>query len=166
MLDIGVVDLSELVLFALRDELGSIPLIARLLLEDCTELLLSLLNIVEWRPLMHTILTNAAITSQYNVKLSVGVKDDLHLVINIIAIWTILQVNFGHIRVPRLARLRIIVDSVLLLGLELHVDRHVVELLLLLEDLFCSLLLSFLEEGSCILRVAVLELGPLSFWCQ
>ena len=74
MLYVRVVHFGELVLLFLGDEAAldsSVPLISTLSLEDGPELLLRILNVIEWRPLVHTVLANAAIACQHDVQLTV-----------------------------------------------------------------------------------------------
>ena len=79
MLDIRVVNLHKSVFLGQTFEIFStfLPFITRLLLEDCAKFFLGFLNIIEWRPLVHTCLSNSSVTSQYNVQISVGVMDQL-----------------------------------------------------------------------------------------
>ena len=102
MFHVRVVHLSELVLLALGDEV-SVPIVARFLLEDCSEFLLCFFNVVKGRLLVHAMLTNASISRQYDVKLAVRVKEHLHLVEDVVTIGTIPEVHLGRVCVPGLS---------------------------------------------------------------
>ena len=99
VLDLGIVDIDQDILFLLLNEVGvgSLPLICGFLLEDSFELFLSFFRGVERSTLVHTFLANSTVPSQHNIQVSVGVVNHLHLVESVIAIVSVFKVNLGHV---------------------------------------------------------------------
>lgn len=108
---------------------------------------------------MHADLSDAAISCQHDVQLSVAIIDYLNLVEDVVAIWAVLKVNLSQVGVPWVL-LVIIVDLILLFTSKLAVDRHVVKLLLLLEDFVGTALLGLFKEGLRIGGEIVSKLWP------
>ena len=74
MLNVRVVDFGELVLLFLGNKSaldGSVPLIAAFQLENSPKLFLSLFDVVERCPLMHTMLANATIPREHDIQLTI-----------------------------------------------------------------------------------------------
>ena len=83
---------------------------------------------------MHSVLSDATIARQNDVKSSVRVKDHLHFVENIVTPGAILQIDLRHVGIPR-PLILVIINLILLLLGELTVKWNVVKLLFRLHDL-------------------------------
>ena len=77
----------------LERSLSSFPFVASLLLEYLLEISFRLFNCVEGASLVHSFLANATPSSNHNVKVTIGVMDQLQPVKYVISMKTIFQVN-------------------------------------------------------------------------
>lgn len=128
VLHILVVHLHEHVLFLVLLEILDVrPLVARLLLENALEFLLSFVQIREWSTLVHTFVADATVPCQHNVEFTIGVIDHLHCIERVVSVEAVLEVYLDHVAVVSNAVgvLSLKEDRILLLAFKLLVQRHV-----------------------------------------
>ena len=106
MRDSNVLNSCNIVLLGYSSEGAQVSeVVAGLGLEDLAKVFLSFVKFWEGRSLVHSILSNSAPASEDNVQITDRVVEKLHLVEDVVAIDSVLEVYLGQVAIPRLLAL-------------------------------------------------------------